>query len=205
MAKRNALYKSIDTHYAQNAAAIDDLSRHAQSMQDFMNRLTRAQQREEKAETSSPPSPAKTLPAPARPYAWSMPRAGQPQLPVPGAVLIGFGQADRFGARSLGLTLQATPNALVTAPMGGVVRFAGTFKNYGRLVILEHEDGYISLLGGFASVDAPIGQSLAAGEPVGKLPNISSRGGPPTLYYELRYQGRPVDPAVKFPNLKVRS
>src|SRR3569833_1300345 len=122
-----------------------------------------------------------------------MPQPGRPQLPVPGVILTGYGQTDPIGATSQGLTIKSNPRALVVAPMGGVMRFSGPFRNYGRLVILEHKDGYVSLIAGFETVDASIGQSLDAGEPIGKLPSASSRGDIPTLYYELRYKGRPVN------------
>jgi murein hydrolase activator len=85
--------------------------------------------------------------------------------------------------------------------MGGVVRYAGYFKNYGQIIIVEHQKDYHSLIAGLARIDTVVGQSVAAGEPVGVLAKSSSDGGKPTLYYELRLNGEPVNPARKFAGL----
>ena len=88
------------------------------------------------------------------------------------------------------------------APMGGVVRYVGYFKNYGNIVIIEHKGGYHSLIGGFESIETAIQRQVKSGEPIGKLPSKSSYGASPSLYYELRYNGQSVDPSVKFSELK---
>jgi septal ring factor EnvC (AmiA/AmiB activator) len=196
--KRTALYKKLDMDYQQTAAEIEKISRQASDMQDLMNRLNQreaARSQNEEDRTAQPH----------RRYAWSMPRAGNPQLPVPGVILTGYGQRDAIGAVSEGITIKARPGALVVAPMGGVVKFSGPFKNYGQLVILEHRNGFVSLIAGLEKIDTPVGVNLDAGEPVGKLPAASSRGDDPALYYELRYEGRPVNPSGKFPDLKAKS
>lgn len=196
--KRTALYKRLNTDYRQTAAEIEKISRQASDMQDLMNRLS---QREAERRRNGEDRTAQ----PRRQHAWSMPRAGNPQLPVPGVILTGYGQHDAIGAVSEGVTIRARPQALVVAPMGGVVKFSGPFKNYGQLIILEHRDGFVSLIAGLEKVDASVGEDLDAGEPVGKLPSASSRGDDPALYYELRYEGRPVNPSGKFPDLKAKS
>jgi septal ring factor EnvC (AmiA/AmiB activator) len=86
--------------------------------------------------------------------------------------------------------------------MGGIVRFADDFKNYGKLVIIEHKNGYHSLLGGLGRIDSAVGQPVKAGEPIGILPKASSRGGKPALYYELRRNGNPVDPGLILADLQ---
>jgi len=86
--------------------------------------------------------------------------------------------------------------------MGGIIRFAGNFKNHGKIVILEHEKGYHSLIAGLFRIDAITGQSVHAGEPLGILPTMDTKGvARPTLYYELRYKGAPVNPSRKFDEL----
>ncbi|HTK84778.1 MAG TPA: peptidoglycan DD-metalloendopeptidase family protein [Patescibacteria group bacterium] len=197
--KRTVLYKNLNTDYQQTAAEIEKISKQAHDMQDLMNRLA-----ERDAERRRSEDEDRTA-QPHRHYEWSVPRAGRPQLPVAGVILTGYGQRDPIGAISEGMTIRAQPGALVVAPMGGTVKFSGSFKNYGQLVILEHRDGYVSLIAGLETIDASVGQNLDAGEPVGKLPAASSRGDNPALYYELRYQGRPVNPSGKFPDLKAKS
>ena len=127
---------------------------------------------------------------------------GKPELPVQGVVLTGFGETDSIGAKSQGLSVEAPPGALVVAPMGGRIKFAGTFKNYGKMIIIEHESGYYSLIGGLGGISAAVDQAVRPGEPIGKLPGASSRGASPVLYYELRHKGQAIDPSRKFANLK---
>ncbi len=85
--------------------------------------------------------------------------------------------------------------------MGGEIRFAGTFKNFGNMIIIEHEGGYHSLVAGLARIDTVVGQKVAPGEPVGVLPSGNPEN-PAEVYYELRLNGRPVNPARKFAELK---
>jgi septal ring factor EnvC (AmiA/AmiB activator) len=81
--------------------------------------------------------------------------------------------------------------AQVVAPYDGRVLFAGAFKGYGQILIIEHGDGYHSLLAGLDRVDGTVGQWLVAGEPVGTM----SRGdAKPRLYLELRHDGQPINP-----------
>ena len=85
---------------------------------------------------------------------------------------------------------------MVVAPLGGIVRYAGTFRNYGKIVLIEHRNKFHSLVAGLGKVDTFVGQRVDAGEPIGALPTSSGR-----LYYELRYQGDPVNPSKKFSTL----
>ncbi|MSO89819.1 MAG: hypothetical protein EXQ89_07640 [Rhodospirillaceae bacterium] len=77
-------------------------------------------------------------------------------------------------------------------PMQGIVAFAGPFRQYGEILILDHGDGYHSLIAGLARVDSVPGQWVAAGEPIGVMgrPN----GGVPSLYVELRRREQPINP-----------
>lgn len=111
--------------------------------------------------------------------------------PVGGKVVTRYGEADEVGATSRGLTYRGRAGAAVVAPADGAVMFAGPFKGYGLLLILEHANGYHSLLSGLGRIDAQVGQRVLGGEPVGLL----SGDGDPTLYYELRRGGQPVNPA----------
>ncbi|MBP7336048.1 peptidoglycan DD-metalloendopeptidase family protein [Niveispirillum sp.] len=111
--------------------------------------------------------------------------------PVSGKVVKRYGQTDEVGATSRGLTYTGRAGGPVVAPADGAVMFAGPFKGYGLLLILEHANGYHSLLSGLGRIDAQVGQRVLGGEPVGLL----SGDGDPTLYYELRRGGQPVNPA----------
>lgn len=117
---------------------------------------------------------------------------GNSRLPISGTILVNYHDKDAFGAPSDGVKIKGRSGALGVAPMGGVVKFTGSFKNYDNLIILEHKDGYHSLIAGLDKVNTSVGQYLEAGEPLGTLGK-----GNTTLYYELRKNGTPVDPNKK--------
>jgi len=89
------------------------------------------------------------------------------------------------------LTIEARPGGQVVAPYDGRVEFAGPFRGYGQILIIEHGDGYHSLLAGLDRIDGAVGQRLAAGEPVGSMP---PDGHGAALYLELRRHGQPINP-----------
>ncbi len=112
--------------------------------------------------------------------------------PVAGAVRKSFGEKDADGVRSEGLTLAAPSGAPVVAPYAGKVVFAGPFRGYGQIMILQHDNGYHTFLSGFGRIDAEMAQEVDAGEPLGVLPVKDT--GKPELYFEWRSGDRPVDP-----------
>jgi len=114
--------------------------------------------------------------------------------PVSGELVHRFGEADRYGRPSQGLTLQAVPNGVAVAPFDGRVAYVGPFRGYGLILIIRHAGGYHSLLAGLGRVGVTTGQWLLAGEPVGSLPDADDKGASATFYLELRRDGRPVDP-----------
>jgi murein hydrolase activator len=92
------------------------------------------------------------------------------------------------------LTIAAAPGQAVAAPVEGRVVFAGRFKSYGLLLILEHEGEYHTLLWGFARLDVHHGDQVEVGQIVGIM---DGRGDdPPVLHVERRRNGRPVDIAA---------
>lgn len=109
-------------------------------------------------------------------------------LPVLGRMVAGFG-SPRSGGLSQGLSLAPAPGAQVVAPAPGRVAFAGPYRGYGRIVILEHAGGWTSLVTGLARTDVQVGDQLVGGAPLG----IAGRSSP-VVTLELRRQGEPVDP-----------
>ena len=122
-------------------------------------------------------------------------------FPVAGDVLRQFGEADGTGHDSQGLTLAANPGALVTAPSDGWIVFAGTFRSYGRMIILNAGEGYHLVLAGMDKVSVREGQFVVAGEPlavmgekrVASVNALTLETDKPTLYIEFRKNGKPVD------------
>jgi septal ring factor EnvC (AmiA/AmiB activator) len=116
---------------------------------------------------------------------------GKLPYPARGRVVEAFGQTNDVGHVNKGITIQTRKAAQVIAPYDGQVVFAGPFRGYGLLLIIEHSEGYHTLLAGMAQVDCNVGQRLTAGEPVGVMGQDDSK---PNLYVELRHGGQPVNP-----------
>jgi murein hydrolase activator len=112
--------------------------------------------------------------------------------PVRGRIVENWGQALPGGQLARGLTLEPREAASLVAPAEGTVAFAGPFRGYGQILILEHGGGYHSILAQLGRIDATVGQSVAAGEPVGRAG--TDERGLPIVYLELRRHGQPVDP-----------
>ncbi len=116
--------------------------------------------------------------------------------PVAGAVVRGFGEPTDAGP-AVGLSYQAASGARVVSPCLGRSVYAGPFRSFGQLLIVDCGGGYHFVLSGFERLDVQVGQSVQAGEPVGVMPGWDPRaaGGRPSLYVELRKDGQPVNPA----------
>lgn len=112
--------------------------------------------------------------------------------PADGPVTRRFGQAVPGGGRANGLTLQTASGAKVAAPDGGLVQYVGPVKGWGVILILRLAGGYHLVLAGLDRVNVEVGQSVAAGAPVGWM--ADGRQTPPELYLEVRERGAPVDP-----------
>lgn len=115
-------------------------------------------------------------------------------LPARGRMTERFGQKTADGGTSRGMTLETRFGAQVIAPHDGQVLFAGRFRGYGLLLIIEHGEGYHSLLAGLGKIDSVVGQWLLAGEPVGTMSN-DRNSGPPRLYIEFRKDSQPINPS----------
>lgn len=111
------------------------------------------------------------------------------RLPVSGEVVTGLGELSAEGVRSRGLTLRTWPGAQIVAPTGGRIVYAGRFRGYGNIVILDHGAGWTSLVAGLDRVMVRVGDDLIQGAPLGRAPQRES----PRITIELRRKGRPVD------------
>ena len=111
--------------------------------------------------------------------------------PVRGTLITDYGEMISNGVTSKGIVYKTRPKAQVIAPYDGTVIFSGPFKGYGNLIIVEHGDGYLSLLAGLGNIDCELGQMLLTGEPVGTMPDNTSA----KLYVEIRKDRQPINPA----------
>lgn len=113
------------------------------------------------------------------------------RLPVVGRVVTGFGEASADGVRSRGLVIAAPGGAQALAPAEGRISYAGTFRSYGRIVIVDHGGGWTSLITGLLTVSVRAGDRVEQGSPIGRVgPNA------PRVGIELRRAGQPIDVAA---------
>lgn len=96
-------------------------------------------------------------------------RRGQIPLPTSGMIFRYFGQPDGFGGTERGITISSNPSAVVIAPGDGWVHFAGPYRGYGHLLIINVGNGHHVVLAGMERLSVEIGQFVLAGEPVGLM------------------------------------
>lgn len=114
-------------------------------------------------------------------------------LPVRGRVVVRFGEKTALGLTSDGWRIRTHGDALVTAPADGVVKFADTFRGFGRVVIISHKNGYNSVITNMGRLDVVPEQEVLAGEPIGRMNADKSE-----MYLEVRRGNKAVDPARLF-------
>ena len=191
---------------AEKARAAD-LARQVDNLKDLIGKLEQGldpaiRDAREAARTDSRPAlsayrdPGRMAPA----VAFASIR-GQLPIPVNGVKLKGFGAPDGNGGTEKGVSIATRADAQVIAPADGWVVFAGTFRSYGRLLILNVGGGYHVLLAGMDRISVDLGQFVLAGEPVAAMGTgshiaaiLATGSSQPVLYIEFRKDGAPVDP-----------
>jgi murein hydrolase activator len=191
----------------KNAALLADK---AKSLKQLVIDLQKAKLEAEKKQTADAKAAADlaakleaarlaALEAPALPLSASL---GKLVLPVSGAILKHFGDDNGLGSSLDGMAIATHANVTVISPVAGKVEFAGSFRSYGQLLILNAGEGYLVLLAGMNKISAEIGQSIKIGEPLGVMGSGPSslaflgeekdRTGP-VFYVEFRKDNAPVD------------
>ncbi|NRP88422.1 Murein hydrolase activator EnvC [Ensifer adhaerens] len=156
------------------------------------------QQREQAKALAESGVPDKNRIAPAYPFSDLKQKL---ELPVAGDILRQFGDDDGTGHTAMGATIATGPDALVTAPADGTVVYAGAFRSYGQMIILDTGDGYHMVLSGMDAIKTRPGRFVFAGEPlavmgqkrVASATALALETDRPTLYIEFRKDGKPVD------------
>jgi murein hydrolase activator len=125
---------------------------------------------------------------------------GRLPLPAQGRKVLTYGDKTQFGGSSKGIVIETRPSALVTAPCDGWIVYAGEFRSYGQLLIINAGGGYHILVAGLSQIDVQPGQFVLAAEAIGTMSAQpkSSQAQPdqaaPVLYIEFRKDGQPIDP-----------
>lgn len=126
---------------------------------------------------------------------------GRLSFPARGRIVTGFGrhkhpEFDSFTV-SNGLTIGAAQHAEIHAVFDGQVIFSDYFKGYGNMMIIDHGGGYFSLYGHASKLMKKVGATVSRNETIAAVGDVDSSDGA-KLYFEIRYQGKPVDPSPWF-------
>jgi len=195
-ARKEELLVETDAERAASEQRIAQLADEAEDLRDLIARLAETEPPASKPEAENdqvaalPDTPGPGLEPEMRAFP-TVP--GELVMPVRGDVVVGYGGVTSTGEASRGIYLATRPGAQVVVPYDGQVVYAGEFRGYGLILIVEHSDGYHSLLAGLGRVDARVGQWVLAGEPAGAMATGTDKD--PELYVELRRAGQPIDPA----------
>jgi len=125
---------------------------------------------------------------------------GQLPLPAHGRRVLTFGEKTQYGSQSRGLVIETRYGGQVVSPCDGWIVYAGEFRSYGQLLIINAGGGYHILLAGLSQIDVQLGQFVLTGEPVGVMSAAAKSSPPkaqesgPVLYIEFRKDQRPIDP-----------
>lgn len=125
---------------------------------------------------------------------------GRLPLPAQGRRVLAFGDKTQYGSQSKGVVIETRHSAQVTSPTDGWVIFAGEFRTFGQLLIIDARDGYHILLAGLSHIEVQPRQFVLAGEPVGVMANapksvaLKAADSAPVLYIEFRKDNKPIDP-----------
>ena len=191
MARKKVLKRRADKEAVAAEQRMQALAGQAKTLRELLKGIAREQRRAKAAA----PAPSRTTAAvntvrrALRPISKAR---GALTQPVVGTLTGRYGEKTDAGFARKGMTLAAPPGAQVTATYDGTVVYAGKFRGYGLLLIIDHGEGYHTLLAGMTRIDAEQGQQILAGEPVGVMDNAAN--GQPILYVELRRDGQPINP-----------
>lgn len=199
--QKQTLLRETEQEQEANTARLAALTQEAETLRDLIAKL---RQDKGKAEPA-PRTAALTEPDKGKIRSFAAAR-GKLVLPAAGTPTNRFGPEEKFGELSKGILIAARTGGQAVAPFDGQVVFAGVFRGYGRILIIEHRDGYHSLIAGLARIDAKVKQWVLAGEPVGTVGEQDAATTQPQgtplqgaqLYVEIRHNGRPIDPANWF-------
>jgi septal ring factor EnvC (AmiA/AmiB activator) len=176
--RKDTLLSQIKSDRRRTQEMVRELERSSEELREMINRKT------DQDDTPPPGTPFDKL-------------AGRIPWPVSGALISKFGSQNdpRFDTPVFknGIVIGASAGEQVKAVHNGRVVYADWFKGFGQLVIVNHGGGFHSLYAHLSEMDVKTGNSITAGQTVGKAGETGSQSGP-GLYFEIRQKGRPVDP-----------
>lgn len=207
--RKNQLRNSVEIKSEQTKKNMDKLASQAQDLRDLLGKIEKQRREKErleaerrrkeeerrKLEEKQSDDLIKSNQAAITNIASGFAKAkGSLPMPARGEIITHYGEQKVKGVTSKGITIATRGQAQVIAPFDGSVIFAGPFRGYGNMIIVEHSDGYLSLMSGLGSIDVELGQLLLAGEPLGQMP----KQGAAELYVEIRKDNQPINPTAWF-------
>jgi murein hydrolase activator len=187
---------------ANQADSLKDLIAKLETGLDKASRAARATNRPIEEDATRPDLSALKDPGRLAPAVAFAATRGHLRLPVNGARIREFGASDGVGGTQKGLSIAAKGGAQITAPCDGWVVYAGPFRSYGQLLILNAGGGYHVLLAGMERISVDLGQFVLTGEPVAVMGSgsqvsaaVATGSKQPVLYVEFRKDGTPIDPS----------
>jgi murein hydrolase activator len=207
---------SSESRFAEERQRVQVLVRQAQSLKELITRMeteigsasrAAAAARSVPQPLQNPAQAAALVPGALRDMARLQPKIafqdtrGMLPLPVNGQIVKSYGASDGVGGRENGLHLTTQKHALVTTPIDGWVSFAGSYRSYGQVLIINAGGGYHVVMTGLDRMFVEVGQFVLSGEPVANMGEtaagalaLDSANAGPVLYIEFRKDGTPIDP-----------
>ncbi len=137
---------------------------------------------------------------------------GSLQLPVQGVEVLSYGDKNSAGSRNQGTFMATRASALVISPLDARIVYAGPFRSYGKLLILDVGDGVHIVMSGMDRIDVAAGQFVLTGEPIAKMGTrriasaaaVDIASSRPMLYVEFRKDGKSFDPAPWWAEISIK-
>ena len=199
--KKAAYLQKVRQDKQAHLTSLRELQANAGRLQAMVRKLEAMSRKSYTPKTQKPSSKGTPPSLPPVPDKGFGAQRGRLSLPVGGKIVSGFGRHKHpeFNSYTVsnGISIAAPSGADIRAVYEGKVIFASYFKGYGNMVIVDHGGGFFSLYAHASRIVKRLGTEVARNETIASVGDVDSPRGD-MLYFEIRYQGRPVDPASWF-------
>jgi septal ring factor EnvC (AmiA/AmiB activator) len=200
-AKKAAYLSKVRDKSKSQQASIKELEANARRLQAMMERLEANSRKSYTQKPSKKQALGEREPLPPVADKGFSAQRGRLAIPVKGDILAQFGRHKHpeFNSYTVnnGISIAAAKGTEIRSVFDGQVIFADYFKGYGNMVIIDHGGGYFSLYGHASRLNKKVGAQVARNEAIANVGDVDSSRGT-MLYFELRHQGKPIDPAPWF-------
>ncbi len=192
--EKRRIQRQLSHNHQALIARVKSLSHKTESLQELLQELEK-----EMAAFRKIGAPRLKPKAPKRKSAQFAAAKGSLRLPAHGAVIHRYGEKKNRNDTYKGQVIHTASRATVTVPFDGEVVFTGPFRDYGNMIIIQHDKQYHTLLAGLNDIQADPGQKVIQGEPVGRMGSTEKSR---KLYLEVRKNSKAIDPAAWIGNVK---